>query len=144
MYPIFVKNGLIYVLATQLFHGWAIHIDNTLPSGEWWIALLGCVVQCRRQCSLGTLNQCCSKKMIMIKKMLNRPKIVNAIGTKVLLWFFPPACLVPHSYFLKTSGWYLGTFYTHNLPHYECFKGHITCQVTCYVPLIPITCSKHA
>jgi len=33
----------------------------------------------------GNLNQCCSKKMIMLKKMLNWPKIVNSISTKVLL-----------------------------------------------------------
>lgn len=91
-------------MATRSFHGWAILIDNTLPSGEWWIALLGCVVHWRRQCSLGNLNQCCSKKMIMLKKMLNWPKIVNSISTKVLLWFFPPVCLLPHSYFLKQVG----------------------------------------
>ncbi len=139
-------------MATQLFRGWTILNDNTLPSWgvvnhiAWlyncWVTLLSCVVQCRRQCSLGNVNQCCSKKMIMLQKMLN--KIVNAISTKVLLWFYPLVRLLPHSYFLKTSGWYLGTFYTHNLPCYECSKGHIICRMTCYIPLISITCSKHA
>jgi len=30
-------------------------------------------------------------------------------------------------------------FCTYNLPCYGCSKGHITCPVTCYAPLIPIT-----
>jgi hypothetical protein len=78
-------------------------------------------------------------------KILNRPKKLNAINSKVLLQFFSPlVCPWPHSYFLKTIGWYLGTFYTHNLSCYKYSKRHITWPMTCYIPLIPITCSKHA
>jgi hypothetical protein len=46
-------------------------------------------------------------------------------------------------YFLKQIGWYPGTFCTHNLSCYECSERHITCSVTCHIPLIPITCPKH-
>jgi hypothetical protein len=38
----------------------------------------------------------------------------------------------------------LGMFCTHNLSCYKCSKRHITWPVTCYIPLIPITCSKYA
>ncbi len=56
-----------------------------------------------------------------------------------------PVCPKPHSYFLTEIAWYLGTLCTHILSCcYECFKGHITCPVTCYIPLIHITCLKHA
>jgi hypothetical protein len=29
-----------------------------------------------------------------------------------------------------------------NVPCYECFQGHITCQVACYIPLLPLTSLK--
>ncbi len=77
-------------------------------------------------------------------KMLNWPKNLNAASTKVTLQCFPPVCPLPHSNFLKQIGWYLGIFWTHNLSCYECSKGYITCPVTCYIPLIPITFSRHA
>jgi hypothetical protein len=48
--------------------------------------------------------------------MLNRPKIVNAVRTKVLVQFFSPVYPLPHSYFWKKIRWYSSTFFTHNLP----------------------------
>jgi hypothetical protein len=54
---------------------------------------------------------------------------------------FPPlVCLLSRSYLLKTCGWYVGTFCTHNLSCYEYCKGHTTCSMTCYRPLISKTC----
>jgi hypothetical protein len=55
-------------------------------------------------------------------EMLNWPKIVKAVSTKVLLQFFPTVCPLPHSFFsTKKMGdnwacFALVTFHVMNVP----------------------------
>ncbi len=81
----------------------------------------------------------------LVQELLNWPKKVNAVQTEGLLQFFLPVS--PFALFIFSKNKierYPSTFCTHNLPCYECSGGHLTYQVTCYIPLITITCPKHA
>jgi hypothetical protein len=64
------------------------------------------------------------------RKMLNWPKKL-----------FLPVCPLPQ---LGDTWARFAPITFHSIPCYGCSKRHITCPVTCYIPLIPITGPKHA
>jgi hypothetical protein len=51
---------------------------------------------------------------------------------------------LPHSNFLKKKLGDTQAQFALITSHVMNVKGHITCPVTCYIPLIPIICPKHA
>jgi hypothetical protein len=59
---------------------------HCIPALVFWIPQLLCL--------LGTH---------LLRKMLNGPKKLNAISTKIIVAICPPVCPLPHSYFLKNK-----------------------------------------
>jgi hypothetical protein len=111
----------------NIMKSWISSMTNTLVINQVAKENFSCNVL-----HFGTLKQ----------KMLNQPMELNVIATKVLLRFLSPVCCLPHPYFIKHIWWYPSMFCNHTQPCYECCKSHITCQMTCYIPLHknPKTC----